>query len=590
MSLRVLLGLIAFLSCTSAQVQLQFSPGLINGTYSYSRVVAMPNRDTLLIGSIRVSLAIGLYNPPPQHAQITLSAFGPVQFRNVAILPVLGGRGNDVPQAATVDSSGNIWIVGNTDSEDFNLVNPIVSQKVPYRTVGFVVELDPSGTKLLFATYLAGQQPSNSTCTFCFYASYATAVVADKAGNIYVGGSTNETGFPTTPGAFMNGSIVGASNFGDTFFSSYILKISPAGKLVYGTLLGSGNSFCVGGSGCIGHESTSATVNSIAIDGTGMATVSGVKGGSYNLGTGYVLRLAADGSKLLWSTAVGANYGGITALLMAEESNTDVDLFGRYVTPIPQFGKLPAEPGPPGLFVAKLSSDGSNMIYSTDLGTSADANAAGIVLDASDHPYIAGTSSSSQFPSLSGVPNLGADFGLQLDASGTKPQSLFRFPRGTIDAPPTFDGNGNLQLLGAAGGVLTLPPGYAFDTPAIVGYGNAASYVLSSGLIPGEVVSLFGFDLDGSPQSVQVSFDGVPAMVLYAGPNQINVQVPFEFSQYLAYGPQIQVVLPSGSFTVKAVAATGSPGIFTTDGVHAAALNQDGSANSASNPLSPAPS
>ena len=55
------------------------------------------------------------------------------------------GSGNKAPAAAALDPKGNIWIVGSTDSDDFNLVNPIVSAKVPYRTAGFVIELDIAG-------------------------------------------------------------------------------------------------------------------------------------------------------------------------------------------------------------------------------------------------------------------------------------------------------------------------------------------------------------------------------------------------------------------------------------------------------------
>ena len=54
-----------------------------------------------------------------------------------------------------VDSEGDIWIVGQTNSDDFALLNPIVGQKVPYRGAGFVLELAPNGS-LLFSVYLAG--------------------------------------------------------------------------------------------------------------------------------------------------------------------------------------------------------------------------------------------------------------------------------------------------------------------------------------------------------------------------------------------------------------------------------------------------
>ena len=581
--MKIFLFLVAFSPAAVAQLQLQFASPVskpYETAYTYSRVVPLANNDALVLGSGRQSSQIGLNLLPVQHAQIALAALGSALFQNGEppdLLPVLGGGGNDIPQAAAVDPSGNIWIVGSTDSDDFNLVNPIVPQKVPYRAAGFVIELDPTGSKLLFSTYLAGQQRLTFSCDACFYASYATAIAIDKSGNVYVGGSTDEMDFPTTPGAFL--AKGGRSdNFGDTVFYSFVLKISPAGKLVYSTLLGTGGSSCFGGSACIGRQSASATVDSMAVDSAGVVTVAGVKGGSDNLGSGYVSRLAADGSKLLWTTSVGVSYGNVNTLHMAQDTSTNVHLFGQYVVPIMHPG-LPAQRGPSGLFAANLSSDGSTIIDSTDLGQSPDVNAAGIALDASGNLYLTGTSSSAQFPALPGVPNLGPDFVLRLDASGAKPQALFRFPPGSIGAPPAFDNSGRVLLLGSTGALIALPPDYAFDAPAIVSYANAASLAPSPGLVPGELISLFGYDLGGSPQNVQVSFGGMPAAVLYAGPNQINVQVPFNFPRY-----EIEVILPSGSITLTPVGSATSLGIFTTDGIHAAALNQDGTVNSASNP------
>ena len=71
---------------------------------------------------------------------------------------------------------------------------------------------------------------------------------------------------------------------------------------------------------------------------------------------------------------------------------------------------------------------------------------------------------------------------------------------------------------------------------------------------------------------------GVAAPVLYAGPNQINVQIPFE-----AIAGRVDLTLPSEGIAIQ-LPITRSLGIFTTDGVHAAAVNQDGTVNSAANP------
>jgi uncharacterized protein (TIGR03437 family) len=230
-----------------------------------------------------------------------------------------------------------------------------------------------------------------------------------------------------------------------------------------------------------------------------------------------------------------------------------------------------------------LSANGSTWLYTTDLGLAPDAGAAGIALDSSGDAYLAGTSSSPQFPALAGVPALGADFVLRLDAAGTKPQKLFRFPTGVVTAPPAFESDGRLMLPGVHGSLLHLPASYAFDTPAIVAFGNSASYELNTGLYPGALVSLFGFGLPISLQGVQVLIDGLPAPLLYSGSNQINFQVPFKTSVNPGITAQFQVVSPSGSLTLQPPVAQ-SLGIFTNDGTHAAALNQDGTVNSAANP------
>jgi uncharacterized protein (TIGR03437 family) len=135
-------------------------------------------------------------------------------------------------------------------------------------------------------------------------------------------------------------------------------------------------------------------------------------------------------------------------------------------------------------------------------------------------------------------------------------------------------------MLGNYGALLHLPPAYAFDTPAIVAFANSASWQINTGLYPGALVSLLGFNLPATAQGLQVLIGGKPAPVLYSGSGQINLQVPFATS---TYAPAPQLALPSLNIMLQPPVAL-SPGVFTTDGIHAAALNQDGTVNSASNP------
>jgi uncharacterized protein (TIGR03437 family) len=110
---------------------------------------------------------------------------------------------------------------------------------------------------------------------------------------------------------------------------------------------------------------------------------------------------------------------------------------------------------------------------------------------------------------------------------------------------------------------------------------NAAS-LLTGPIAPGEIVTIFGSGFDAS--NTQLLFDGQVATLFYASATQINALAPSS----LAPGSTatLSVVVdgaPIAGSSVSIVPA--APGIFTTNATgQAAAINQDGSVNSASNP------
>lgn len=132
--------------------------------------------------------------------------------------------------------------------------------------------------------------------------------------------------------------------------------------------------------------------------------------------------------------------------------------------------------------------------------------------------------------------------------------------------------------------------------------GNAASPDPGP-VAPGEMVSLFGQGLgpaegvqprvslkSGFPKqlaNVQVTFDGKPAPLLYVQDNQINTIVPW--SLRVGATTEICVVYKEAiTNCLDRPVASVAPGVFMTgDGIHAAALNQDGSINSSTNPAKP---
>ena len=130
--------------------------------------------------------------------------------------------------------------------------------------------------------------------------------------------------------------------------------------------------------------------------------------------------------------------------------------------------------------------------------------------------------------------------------------------------------------------IRNLTPTLTADVVATASIVHAAT--LAPGPIaPGEIVSIFGsgFDTD----KTQLLFDGKPATIFYASATQINALAPSS----LAPGNKTEITIAVNGktvadFTVDVAASV--PGIFTVgNGTGpAAAVNQDGSINSAANP------
>jgi hypothetical protein len=68
----------------------------------------------------------------------------------------LGGSKEDIGFKVSVDSRGNAYLVGTTDSPDFPLVNPVQDHYGGGNDDAFVAVFDPSGQRLAFSTYLGG--------------------------------------------------------------------------------------------------------------------------------------------------------------------------------------------------------------------------------------------------------------------------------------------------------------------------------------------------------------------------------------------------------------------------------------------------
>jgi uncharacterized protein (TIGR03437 family) len=141
-------------------------------------------------------------------------------------------------------------------------------------------------------------------------------------------------------------------------------------------------------------------------------------------------------------------------------------------------------------------------------------------------------------------------------------------------------------------GVLAIGPDPTGTSATSIGcYSNAASFEPGA-LAPGEIVSVFGERLgpaagaaglaNAQMSGAQVTFDGVPAPLLYVQDRQINLITPWGLEGKTS--SQMCAAYLGKSSCTAVVVAEAAPGIFTVDGTQAAALNQNGTLNSPANP------
>jgi len=596
----VLVFLLLPVAASAASSSLQFVPG---GNIAAQGVLPLSGGKVAVFGAmVAPGCTAGLNGSCNQTTTPLLAVLDSSGNLLSALATSALGGGNSSISASATDASGNIWIAGQTDSDNFPLVQPLFSQKPDYQAIGFVAKLDP-GLNILFSTFFGAPGASSPIW-----------LAVDSSGNAYITGSTVSAGFPTT-GPIL-GSPGSSNNPASVVIYTFVSKISPdGGALLFSRLLGGDGSSCMGGSACIG-SSADTVPSAIAVAGNGAITVGGstnatnfpVTANVYTTpGGAFVSRISADGSQLIWSTEIGSSAGPGPYFVYSSIKSIAVDtadsvyIAGIAPAPITTTPNalqptilLGSQVNQQNGFTMKLSSDATQVLFATNLGGSTGATLSGLTLDGAGNVWISGNTNSSNFPGLSIVPSSGVDFALELNANATAIQQIFDFVPATVTQSPAFDSNGNLLLLASAGNLLRLNPSTALSSPAVLAVTNSAVAREAVGVGSGELVTLYGVGLGpstpiaGEPDQnglyptqlggVTVTFGGgglpsVPAPLLYAAPGQINLQVPFN----ILSTNTVTVMTPNGPLPALQLQENGSLGIF---GV----VNQDGTVNSAANP------
>jgi len=351
-------------------------------------------------------------------AKIDPSQPGP---SSLVYLTFIGGRGTDTGRGIDVDGAGNAYLTGQTFSSDFPTTPSAFSRKISGKADAFVAKLNPSGTGLVYSTFLGGGGPDegHAIAIACVSASEPTDC------NAYVSGATLSSNFPITPFAVF------ASSQGKQ--DAFVTKLKADGSgLVYSTYLGGTGTDAGHG---IALECASPPACSAWVTGeTSSANFSTTVGAFDRVFNGnvdaFVTKLNADGSALLYSSYLGGSgfdrgFGialdGLGRAYVA--GSTDSTSFtGDYLT------KTPSRLGPGGTgdaFVAKVDPSlppASQLVYLTYVGGSGSDLAYAIDVDGFGNVSLTGETSSSDFPTVNPLPlalsGTTHAFVARLDASG----------------------------------------------------------------------------------------------------------------------------------------------------------------------------
>jgi hypothetical protein len=296
-----------------------------------------------------------------------------------------GGSGSDTGVGIAVDAAGYTYVTGTTNSTDFPTTNALQPTYAAGNMSGFVpanafiAKFTPDGSGLVYSTYLGGS-----------VRDAAVGIGVDAAGNAYITGITYSPDFP----------IVNA--FQPDPRSTFVSKLSADGSvLVYSTYLGGSDSELAGGIAVDADGNAYVTGETYSHDFPTSNALQPTFGGGF-VDT-YVTKFTPDGSSLAYSTFLGGSgddrgYG----IAVDPAGNAYVTGFTRspnFPTVNPIQSRLRSLEG--NAFVAKLTADGSALVYSTFLGGSGSGDLGyDIAADVAGNAYVTGYTGSRDFPTM----------------------------------------------------------------------------------------------------------------------------------------------------------------------------------------------
>lgn len=292
----------------------------------------------------------------------------------------LGGTGSETLRGIATDSTGNILVVGQTNSTDFPTINGAQMMSGGGQDA-FIAKFNPAGNTRIWATYLGGSGIENGF-----------EITADAAGDVYVTGETASANFPRTTGQAFGGGT-----------DAFVAKYSAAGAKIWATYLGGASTDRPRG---IGVDSAGAVFVAGFTLSSDFPTTAGALDQSFGgntLDDAFVTKLAADGSAPVWSTFLGGAAAD-RARDMAVDAAGNVYVTGETASgDFPLVSAFDSTLTGVDAFVSKINAGGATLAWSSYLGGNLEDVGQAVSLAPGGGVVVAGDTVSSDFPGAAGL-------------------------------------------------------------------------------------------------------------------------------------------------------------------------------------------
>ncbi|MBI4470759.1 MAG: SBBP repeat-containing protein [Acidobacteria bacterium] len=430
----------------------------------------------------------------------------------------LGGTGGDSGSSIAIDAAGNAYVAGSSSSRDLPITEAYQG-KVAGGFDAFVAKLDPSGSQMIFCTYLGGS--GTDRCN---------GLAVDGTGNILLTGMTTSPDFPrarSTQSALAGG------------YDAWVAKLTPDGTaLVYATYLGgaardqgtaivtdpSGNTYVAGTTLSdnfptarpVQHARAGQTdlflasykplgttldfstywggsaddvATAIAADAAGNVYITGftrswdlplaapIQPATGGAADAIVMKFSVRNRAIIYATYLGGSADEAGRSIALDAAGRALITGETYSSNFPiQNALQPSMSGPSDIFISKLDETGHALIYSTYLGGGASENllggGAGIALGRNGHVYITGSTSSPGFPLVNPVqPAYG---GGETDAFVAELSSDGR----SVVFSSFLGGSGNENQMGGGSAIALDPEGRIY----VVGFTTSVNFPVQNAL------------------------------------------------------------------------------------------------------------